>query len=290
MPYDSFTGLCSFNEQDCIVDSFTGLHPSKVLLSKTAVRDCCCSKVFGNGDNRWRIVHQEVGNNKHLLFQQYDGTGWITKFTMTGAQLESCSHLLPCVTDTYDVGNSAKKWKDACFSGSVQAQNFRAMSDRKLKRDVHPIQDPLDICRQLNGYTFRWKDTGKLDCGLIAQEVQKILPQLVTNNHGTRSVNYLGIIAVLLEAVKTLNEQVRTIGNNIRHPKLQTMVRKNVRTLRKKNERHVPRRAKAHPRDVSVPRGGRGLLDRFSTEKIKRARLCSARRRGMASPKRPTMG
>lgn len=90
-------------------------------------------------------------------------------------------------------------------------------SDERLKENIRKIDDPLPSLQKLNGYHFNWKETNRdteLQTGLLAQEVEKVFPELVTeNNEGTKGVNYIGLIPYLLEAVKELkaeNEQLKS--------------------------------------------------------------------------------
>lgn len=53
------------------------------------------------------------------------------------------------------------------------------LSDENFKTDITPLESALEKITQLNGYSFTWKDTRKKDIGLIAQEVEKIFPDLV---------------------------------------------------------------------------------------------------------------
>ena len=85
-------------------------------------------------------------------------------------------------------------------------------SDARLKKDILPLQNPLQKIIQLNGYTYQWKDE-QLDktvqTGVLAQEVQKLFPQLVTeDNKGILSVNYSGLIPVLIESIKEQQQQI----------------------------------------------------------------------------------
>jgi len=61
-------------------------------------------------------------------------------------------------------------------------------------------------------YRFKWADTGIRSIGVIAQEVEAVLPELVSNGE-FKSVNYNGIIAVLVEAVKQLSAQVERLSS-----------------------------------------------------------------------------
>jgi hypothetical protein len=89
-------------------------------------------------------------------------------------------------------------------------------SDERLKENIRKIDNPLPSLQYLNGYHYNWKDHSRdteLQTGLLAQEVEKVFPELVTeNNEGIKGINYIGLIPYLLEAVKELkaeNEQLK---------------------------------------------------------------------------------
>jgi hypothetical protein len=91
---------------------------------------------------------------------------------------------------------------------------FLAASDINLKENIETIYDPLEKLKQLNGYTFDWKETGKKSAGVIAQEVEKVMPELV---HGddTKSVDYNGLIGLLIETVKAQQVQIDDLNKRI---------------------------------------------------------------------------
>ena len=109
-------------------------------------------------------------------------------------------------------------------NGPVQATVFYYSSDRRWKENIQAITNPLDKILALNGYSFDWKKTGKKDIGIIAQEVEKVFPELVaTNNEGYKSVEYANLVAPLIEAIKELNtkvesqaKQIQTLQNSIK--------------------------------------------------------------------------
>ena len=96
--------------------------------------------------------------------------------------------------------------------GVVTATDFNSTSDINLKENIKTIENSLNTIEQLRGVTFNWKENQKPSLGVIAQEVQEILPELV--NDGTiKSVNYNGIIGVLIEAIKELKKEVEELKN-----------------------------------------------------------------------------
>ncbi len=92
-------------------------------------------------------------------------------------------------------------------SGIVTATDFNSSSDRTLKHDIQVIENPIEKVLQLNGVTFSWNETGKPSVGVIAQEVEQVLPELVSNTD-PKSVNYNGLIGLLIECVKEQQKQI----------------------------------------------------------------------------------
>ncbi|HSR39944.1 MAG TPA: tail fiber domain-containing protein [Phnomibacter sp.] len=90
--------------------------------------------------------------------------------------------------------------------GTVKANGVTLTSDERLKKDITPLDEAMPLLEKLNGYQYHWKDASwdaSLQTGLLAQEVEKVLPELVkTDDKGMKSVNYLGLIPYMLEAVK----------------------------------------------------------------------------------------
>ena len=84
-------------------------------------------------------------------------------------------------------------------------------SDRRLKRDFTPLSNPLDKVLKINGLHYYWSDADRsknLQTGVIAQEVQAVMPELVeADNKGILSVNYNGIIPYLIESIKILKKE-----------------------------------------------------------------------------------
>ena len=92
--------------------------------------------------------------------------------------------------------------------------NVTAFSDERLKDNIETLVDGLDKVEQLRGVTYTRDDRENI--GVIAQEVEKILPEIVKtadDEMGTKSVDYSRITAVLIEAVKELSARVKELEN-----------------------------------------------------------------------------
>lgn len=100
-------------------------------------------------------------------------------------------------------------------SGQVQATSFNATSDFRLKKDIKPLELCLDKVCNLQGVEFvRKGDEDKKHIGFIAQEIEKIVPEVVTtanDENGYKSVAYGNITALLVEAVKELRQEVKDL-------------------------------------------------------------------------------
>ena len=97
-------------------------------------------------------------------------------------------------------------------AGTITATAFTATSDASLKENISPIDDALEKVMALCGVNFTWKDSGASQVGLIAQEVEGILPEVVnTSEEGIKSVAYGNIVALLIEAVKAQQEQINRL-------------------------------------------------------------------------------
>ena len=93
-------------------------------------------------------------------------------------------------------------------TGLLTSTDYNSSSDITLKEDIVNIDSALETIKQLQGKSFTWKAGGAKGFGLIAQDVEKIIPDIVTTNDGIKGINYINIIAFLIEAVKDLSSQV----------------------------------------------------------------------------------
>jgi len=103
---------------------------------------------------------------------------------------------------------------------------FANVSDIRLKKDIIPIEKGLDKINKLNGVSFNWDKTLRPDLnvddknhlGLIAQDVEAILPQVVTTGDDemqTKTIIYSDIVPVLIEAIKELSAENTSLINRI---------------------------------------------------------------------------
>ncbi|MEK7568907.1 MAG: tail fiber domain-containing protein [Patescibacteria group bacterium] len=107
------------------------------------------------------------------------------------------------------------------FTGSVTASSFLYSSDLNLKKNIVPLSGQLEKISQLQGVSFDWKKDDKHSLGLIAQEVEKVYPDLVSTDKttGLKAVHYGNLVAPLIEAVKEQQKQIDALKAEIENLK-----------------------------------------------------------------------
>jgi len=98
--------------------------------------------------------------------------------------------------------------------GVATATDFNSTSDANLKENIQTFENGLEVVSELRGVRFDWKKDHKPSIGVIAQELEEVLPELVSDTN-PKTVNYNGLIGVLIEAVKELSQEVENLKNEI---------------------------------------------------------------------------
>jgi hypothetical protein len=110
-------------------------------------------------------------------------------------------------------------------TGRIDASNdvvAFSTSDIRLKENLIPLSNALDKIKQIGGYEFDWKEEHKIhhgfeghDVGVIAQEVEKVLPEIVTTKfNGFKGLKYEKLVPLLIEAIKELSKEIDSLKNN----------------------------------------------------------------------------
>ena len=101
-------------------------------------------------------------------------------------------------------------------TGTLNATIFNSLSDINSKQNIETIQNSLEKVLQLRGVSFEWIDNNNKAIGLIAQEVEPIVPEVVnTNEDGIKSVSYDSIVGLLIEAIKEQQKQIDELKKQI---------------------------------------------------------------------------
>lgn len=96
-------------------------------------------------------------------------------------------------------------------TGQLNAQEFNSLSDIRYKENIELIESPMAKVEALRGVTYDWKSSGNASAGIIAQEVQAVMPELISEQEDRLTVNYNGLTGLLIEAVKELSAEVAAL-------------------------------------------------------------------------------
>ena len=127
------------------------------------------------------------------------------------------------------IGSNADRinmWSDLTGFNQVYAQSYEKVSDSTIKRDIQPFTEGLNIVTQLNTYSYFFKDDSsenrKREFGLLAQEVEALLPELVDTSYGLKLLDYDQFIPFLINAIK--EQQVQMEEQQMQIEMLQQML------------------------------------------------------------------
>ena len=156
-----------------------------------------------------------AGSNMSLSGTTFSATN-TTYSAGTGMSLSGTT--FNCTIDTpAEVGLGNLSSSGNALSGSFTATgDITAYSDIALKKNLSPIDNALDKVLSLTGYEFDWKKnaidriglTDRHQVGLVAQEIEKVLPEAATHTDGHMGINYLKVIPLLIESIKELKSQL----------------------------------------------------------------------------------
>jgi hypothetical protein len=136
--------------------------------------------------------------------------------TLTANNTDSQTFYIPLTNSTSGVWSngviSTTKLYFTPSTGDLNATNFNSLSDMRFKKNISEISDASSIIAALKAVEFEWTETDRLSAGLIAQDVEKILPHLIfVNEKGVKSLNYIGIIAYLIKSNQEMCNRIHQL-------------------------------------------------------------------------------
>jgi hypothetical protein len=105
--------------------------------------------------------------------------------------------------------STSNKLEFNAATGTLTTTNFDSLSDFTLKENFSNIENALGIIEKLDALSFNWKNNGNKAFGFIAQDVQKILPNIVSETKEYKAISYIQIIPILVQAIKELKAQIK---------------------------------------------------------------------------------
>jgi hypothetical protein len=157
--------------------------------------------VTGGTDNQWGVYDTGANGDQtpHTIFQWEGG---LDHFGIAGS-----------ATDAYTLTVGG--------GGSIGASSFNQVSDIRYKKDITSIDNSLEKINNLHGVYFNWNsdsgyDINSRNIGFIAQDVEKIIPEVVfTGSNGYKSIEYGNLSALLVEGIKQQQQEIDSLKNQI---------------------------------------------------------------------------
>ncbi len=209
--------------------TFSGNATSATTATNVTVADessdITCNVLFTTGSTG--NLGPKSGTN--LTFNSANGTLTATEFSgggvgITGLTASQVGAIADIVSDTTPQlgGNLDVNNKDITGTGNISltgivtATDFNSTSDARLKTNIQVISDPLDKIVRINGVSFDWTSDNTSTMGVIADNIQEVLPELVrTSTADYKTVNYNGLIGLLIEVVKEQQTQINSLNERL---------------------------------------------------------------------------
>lgn len=214
---DAVTGFASKTNKASVISTGIRVNGSIILTGSTSGQ--ATIQTAAAAGTPVFTLPTNVGLADQVL--KTDGTGVLSFGTTTS---------VPPITTDLEVNSLGVGVAASGVRGEIRATNDITAfysSDRTLKENIKPISNSLEKLNKLNGVSFDWVDeyiaerggedgyfVRKSDIGVIAQEVEEVLPEAVaTREDGIKAVKYERIIPLLIEAIKELQQQVNELKN-----------------------------------------------------------------------------
>ena len=155
-----------------------------------------------------------ASDRSSLIIGQHNLLGSTVTNSATDFSLENTAFVIGNGT------NSANR-SDALvvkFNGDATlAGNLNINSDARLKANIISLGSTLSKLLQIDGksYTMKKDESEKQKIGLLAQDIEKVFPELVSESHGVKSVNYQGLVPILINALKEQDEKMKSQQSQI---------------------------------------------------------------------------
>ena len=141
----------------------------------------------------------------------------LTDDTTTNASYYPTMYSVTAGTPSYTYVSSTKLYFNPS-TGILNSTTFNSLSDINKKENIKTLENSLEKVLLMRGVSYRWKENNLPSIGLIAQEVEKIIPELVSSDEqGQKTLNYGNMIGVLIESIKEQQKIIVELEKRIGH-------------------------------------------------------------------------
>jgi len=153
------------------------------------------------------VSNQSAATDTYYPLLSTSDSGSISSVDVSSSKLSfqpSSGTLTVTDLSTTDINCTDITCTDITASGDLEAGTITETSSRALKTDINPISNAVDAIFALEGVSYTRISSGRRESGLIAEDVEKVLPELVDSKGEYKSISYSRLTAYLIEAVKSL--------------------------------------------------------------------------------------
>ena len=165
-----------------------------------------------NGNYPW-IVHDSY-NSTGAFIIHFNSIGDKFQFTQGGDGFAAASFRAPIFYDS-DNTNYYAHFADTSVFNQINVTTLNSTSDIRFKSDLQKIDNAVDKLKTISGYTYTLNGYDDRKAGLIAQEVEAVLPEAVKGSEDKKLLDYQATIALLVEAVKEQQEQIDALKKQL---------------------------------------------------------------------------
>jgi hypothetical protein len=115
----------------------------------------------------------------------------------------------------FGIGTTAPAYKLVVAGDIYATGDVMGFSDERLKTDIYTIPNALNKVESMRGVNYTMKSTGKRSVGVIAQEMQQVLPEVIAEKEEYLGVSYGNIVGVLIEAIKELSQKIKDLESKL---------------------------------------------------------------------------
>lgn len=213
-------------------------------------------------DAMFRIRHNSSVNDSHIVLYEtendyarinFKNNGTLTFWTLGGSPqaTPAGSGFIIRYSGSFMDAMSLNGEGNVTFAGCVTGSNLACPSDIRYKKNIRPLVNSLQNIQRMQGVRYDWKReefpeknfSRKSQIGFIAQEIEKIFPEMViTDNKGYKSLDYARLTPVLVEALKELSLHNRQMEAEIqdleaRLSGIETLLLSNITPIKKSVEK-----------------------------------------------------
>jgi len=222
-PHIQHEGLGSDDSSVSIIRNTNSNFAASLILGKSRGTSVGSNTIVANGDQLGTIRFAaadgtDVNSEAAFIQGRVDGTpgsndtpGKLFFATTADGSDSATERMVIDSSGRVGIGTTSPSEKLNVSGNILATGTITPNSDIAFKKDIEPLTNVLNKVTQLLGINFTYKNNNEKSMGLVAQDVEKVFPELVRGEEGNKSLNYMGLTGALIEAIKELSAKVEAL-------------------------------------------------------------------------------